>query len=153
MLRQLDDVWNELKKNVRFKEALVKKLTKDYQTQNWGRTGWYPVNVIYNDNATRAELDVQRYDGEFRVWPVFAGETLIDVEPMKFPISEVEGGDSEPKEFRVRITHEVVEEGFITVQAINEKEAIQKARISDHSDIEWSLTDAMGDNQYDIDKE
>lgn len=153
MLRQLDDVWNELKKNAGFKEALVKKLTKDYQTQNWARTDWHPVNVIYGDNAIRAELDIQRYDGEFLVWPVFAGQTLIDTEPMTFPISEVEGGDDTLKEFRVRVTHDVVEEGFITVQAFNEKEAIQKARIADHSDIEWELTDAMGDNQYDIDED
>jgi hypothetical protein len=153
MYRQLDNIWEELGKNLKFKEALIAKLTKDYQTQHWERTHWHSVGVIYDSNAIKVELDVQRVDGEFIVRPVFAGQALTSVEPIKFPISEVEGGDDTLKEFRVRVSHDVVEEGFITVQAFNDKEAIQKARIADHSDIEWGLTDAMGDNQYDIAEE
>lgn len=152
MFRQMEEAWNDVKNDAQFKTALVAKLIKDYQTNNWSESGWYAVTVIYGPTAVKAELDIQRYDGEFIVWPVFLGYCMTGLDPLKFPVHEVEGGDSEPKEFRVRVTHDVVEEGFITVQAINEKEAIQKARIADHSNVEWELTDAMGDNQYDIDR-
>lgn len=52
--------------------------------------------------------------------------------------------------YRVRISHDVVEECEVEVEASSEEEAIEMARVMDTSEQDWQLTDFIGDNQYDI---
>lgn len=97
MFRQMEEAWNDVKNDAQFKTALVAKLIKDYQINNWSESDWHAVTVIYGPTAVKAELDVQRYDGQFVVYPTLLGYCMTGLDPLKFPVHEVEGGDSEPK--------------------------------------------------------
>jgi hypothetical protein len=150
MSKQLQEIWKNVKTDVFFKTALVNKLKKDYQTKSWSEEAWHPITVIYAPTAIKADLDVLRYGGEFVVYPVFLGCVATSLEPIRFPISEVEGVVG-LKEYEVRVSHDVVEETTVMVMAASAEEAIAKARKEDLlNEATWSLTDYIGDNQYDI---
>ena len=57
----------------------------------------------------------------------------------------------ELKEFEISVQHDCVEETTVKVMAKDRNEALQKARdlVNDgYNELEWSLTDFIGDNQY-----
>lgn len=54
------------------------------------------------------------------------------------------------KLYRVKISHDVVEECEVEVMASSEQEAIELAGKVDSSEQDWQLTDYIGDNQYEI---
>lgn len=153
MRNRMEVIWDEVKQDRAFKKALVAKLKKDYQTKSWGESGWYAVVVIYGPTSVKAELDVQRYDGLFHVRPVFLGNCMVNLDPLEFPVEEVEGVAG-LKEYEVRVSHDVVEETTVMVMAASPEEAIAKARKTDLlNEANWSLTDAIGENQYEIVKD
>lgn len=150
MRNRMEVVWDEAKQDRAFKNALVAKLKKDFQTKSWSKGCWYAVVLVYGPTAVKVDLDVQRCDGQFVVHPTFLGYSMVNLEPLMFPIEEVEGVVG-LKEYEVRVSHDVVEETTVVVMAASPEEAIAKARKTDLlGEATWSLTDAIGENQYEI---
>jgi hypothetical protein len=150
MDKKLETIWNDTKQDSVFKEALINRLKSAYQTKSWADENWYAVVVIYGPTAVRADLDVQREDGQFFVYPTFMGFSLTNLDALMFPVEEVEGVAG-LKEYEVRISHDVVEETTILVMAASPEDAIARARKTDLlGEADWSLTDAIGENQFEI---
>jgi hypothetical protein len=84
----IDYIWEATKKDPLFKASLIQEL-KTLDTDTWHEDEWHYVNTAFG-NGIDIELDVQRTNGVFWIWPVFVGNILTHLDEFKLDIALVE---------------------------------------------------------------
>ena len=89
-MTDLHEVWGRAQDNPKFKAGVIRTLKHDVNTNDWNEEDWFPITFVWGEYDIAADLDVQRYEGYFHIYPTFMGEVLVDLDPMVLPIGEVE---------------------------------------------------------------
>lgn len=89
-MTDLHEIWGRTQASPSFKAGVIRTLQNGFHTPLWNEDEWHQIMFVWSDKDITADLDVQRYDGYFFIYPTFMGEVLMDLDPMLLPISEVE---------------------------------------------------------------